>query len=299
MEGGGRVGTPSCESPTCAHSERHPELPEDSPRVAGYPPRGYDGRMRSLLPALVALGCSGAPFTAGTEPSLLGEAGAAAEAAGAAGDGLGGADGGPGTGGKAPSLTAGAMSLGGGGKGGTGGLNATSGAGGAVAGQSGGGTGGEPLPERCVPPSGVVGVACGAACDLPPGKLPAGYEWSSAPCDCSSSTPVGGVSRVDLLGDALECTGTELDDGAMRLKYTLNHDECVRIDAPWPGWTLRVFKTGASVGTRVENCALVRGGDPDGTLPSTRVEVFGDGDAWVRVDVVECNFGSGVSACPN
>ncbi len=208
----------------------------------------------------------------------------------------------------APGGTGGAIGLGGGGQGGTGGDGAASGAVGALdgpggsdaGGESSGGSGGSPpTPERCSPPEEGPGAACGNACGWNAGKHPAGYSWpigGDGLCECTTHM-VDAQPWIDVRGATRVCEPSNANDGNVRAAYTIDGSECVRIWAAWPGWTLRVFNPGDTVGLLLDECALVPGIDGSGTLPSVVVEVFGEGDGWIRSERVACDFGTVARAC--
>lgn len=286
---------------------------------------GHTKCMRTLALVLGLVGCTGGEFHAADAVLRAGDAGAGGDLpadAGAAGDTVGptaGTDAGgapvAGTGGTAAGGSispAGASSLGGGGQaagaggtasGGQPGGGAGASAGGTAAGGFGGGgaagaSGASSAPKQCELPPNGPGSICGGACGYSWAQHPQGYGYPSNDEGCACfAREIDSASWIDVKGDGAVCAPTNANDGPVRAQYTVDWDRCARVWADWPGWKVRVFMPNEKTGTLFDGCALVPGVDAVGNLPSVLVEVFGKGDAWIRVEQVSCDFGATAKAC--
>lgn len=273
------------------------------------PPREVGGDAAGGAPLLVASSGSGG---SGAVPAATGGSNAAKGGDGGNAGSVpwvwGGGGSAAGSGGRA-----GASSLGSGGQGAGAGGTAASGApsagtggamggGGSSAGAGQAGTANEPstAPKECSLPAGGPGSICGGACGYSFDSHPAGYGYPSPQfddglCTCAAREVEPGTF-IDVRGDGDVCTPTNLNDGPVRARYTINGAQCARIWADWKGWSIRVIDP-SSTNKLFDGCTLVRGSDYAGNLPVMVVEVFGKGDAYVRVEAVDCNFPAGAQAC--
>lgn len=204
------------------------------------------------------------------------------------GEGTPASGGDPATGGG-PS-TGGALGSGGaftGGGPGTGGSLATGGdtaSGGALA-----------TPQPCDTPTVQGGNACGGACDWTADTRPAPLGWTSECAPCTARALDGWESWVSVLPASMPyCVARLPADPPVRSSYEVRGDGCFIIDAPWS--SIRVhypdpeWPHSYTTHELHEECAVVRGVDTVGNMPSVLVETFGpDANHWVRAEAVDCS----------